>query len=105
MRQCIVAFVIGCLLLAAVPLGGAAASETGLVEGTVSRSGRPVVGATVEAAGQTTRTDSKGVFRLDPVSVVGAERLIEVVVRAQGLGNWRLADARGLACVVWTSRT
>ena len=94
MLRSIIALLIGCLLFVAIPGGAAAESRTGMVEGTVTHDGRPVEGAVVDADGQRVRTDAEGQFRLAPVEVVGIERLITIVVRAPGLGMWRLSDAR-----------
>ncbi len=94
MLRSILALLMGCLLFAAVPTGAAAVSRTGMVEGTVTHDGRPVEGAVVDAAGQRVHTDAEGAFRLEPVAVVGTERLITIVVRAPRLGMWRLSDAR-----------
>jgi len=94
MRQSILALLVGCLMLTAIPGGVMAVSKTGMVEGTATHGGQPVEGAIVEAAGQRIRTGTGGAFRLTPVEVDGTERLITVVVRAPGVGTWRLVDAR-----------
>lgn len=94
MRRGMLAALLVCLLILGTAGSGRAASRTGGIEGTVSHDGSPVAGATVSAAGRTVRTGRDGKFTFAPLPVSARYLLVDVVVRAAGYGEWRLASAR-----------
>ncbi len=96
MYRAALATLVAFVLMLSGAAAGAASWPTGRVEGTVTHEGRPVEGAVVSALGQSARTDGAGRFELAPVAVSGKYELIDVVVRARGLGVWKLSEARVL---------
>ncbi len=92
----LVSAILLCLLLA-TPRAASAEGRTAGVEGVVTASGKPVGGAKVSVGSRSVVSDSRGRFHISAIPLSERYQLTSVVIRARGLGVWRLADARLVA--------
>lgn len=94
MKKGILAVLLLLALLPGTTVSSVAPTSSGYLEGTVLYVGRPVAGARISAGGQVVLSRPNGTFTFPPMRVTGELRLVDVTVRAGGLGVWTLSDAR-----------